>query len=290
LSAPDGGFDTGNSADSVAPTGTDNSSAESPVSNQQADNPAWNPVLEGMPEVFANRARPHLRQWDDNYRQRESELRELREKYSPYEQYLTVDPEAIQYGLGLVGRLQQDPMAVYTALTEHVRQLGLLQNDPSANGGQQKPDAVHLEDEDPRYTELERRQKEIDDRQAAFEQQLQEQAYNKQVESYESEINAAVGKLKEQFGNAVDEHDLLQRMLVQVQRGEELSAQRAFEEQKSFFQRMYANVSQQRSAPNVLAPGGQPAANTPQKDPKDMNESERKAYFKSLLDAANAGG
>lgn len=289
MSAPDGGFDTGNSADSVAPASTDTTSAESPVTNQQADNPAWNPVLEGMPEVFANRARPHLRQWDDNYRQRESELRELREQYSPYEQYLTVDPEAIQYGLGLVGRLQQDPMAVYTALTEHVRQLGLLQDDPSVNGGQ-NPDAVHLEDDDPRYTELERRQKEIDDRQAAFEQQLQEQAYNKQVESYESEINAAVGKLKEQFGNAVDEGDLLQRMLVQVQRGEELSAQRAFEEQKSFFQRMYANVSQQRSAPNVLAPGGQPAANTPQKDPKDMNESERKAYFKLLLDAANAGG
>lgn len=289
MSAPDGGFDTGNSAEPVGSTSTD-TSAESPVTNQQADNPAWNPVLEGMPEVFANRARPHLRQWDDNYRQRETELRELKEKYSPYEPYLTVDPEAIQYGLGLVGRLQQDPLAVYNALNEHVRQLGLLKDDQSANGNVPDPNAVNLEEEDPRYAELARRQKEIDDRQQAFEQQLQEQAYNKQVETYESEINTAVGQLKQQFGNAVDEHDLLQRMLVQVQRGEELSAQRAFEDQKAFFQRMYANVSQQRSAPNVLAPGGQPAANTPQKDPKDMNESERKAYFKQLLDAHNAAG
>lgn len=293
----DTGFTSGDS-------GNSNGSVESPVSQspstgmqqdtqqqQPADNPAWNPLLEAIPiPEFRDKAKPILRQWDDNYRQREAELNQLREQYEPYKSYVGVDPQAINYALGLLQQVQQNPVAVMEALQEHARQQGLLKDTPANQAPQ---DLSEDPNADPRFTELERRQQEIDQRTQEFEQWRQEQAYNASVSNYENEINEQVGEIRKQFGNAVDVQDLLQRMYMQLQRGEEFSAAAAFEEQRATYQRMYANLGQNgngRHAPNVLTPGGQPAPNMPQKDPKDMNESERKAYFKQLLDAANAGG
>lgn len=284
--------DSGGGADfSTSTDGSSNGSpVGSPVQNQpteQPDNPAWKPFLDELPEMFQNRARPHLRKWDENYRARETELKSIQEKYSPYERYVGVDPGAIHYALGLLNQVQTNPMAVYEALAEHVRQQGLLKDDTSAN---QDPDSQDL-NTDPRYAELERRQKQVEEQQQNFQKSLEEQAYNQQVASYEDAINQQVDQIRKQFGNAVDVQDLLQRMFLQIQRGEEFNALKAYEEQKGTFQRMYSSFSQGRPAPNVLSPGGQPAPNAPtNKAPKDMSEQERKEYFKYLLDAANAGG
>lgn len=265
-------------------------SAGSPVNQSQpvgGDNPAWQPFLNDLPDFFHEKAKGHFRKWDDNYRAKEAELKSLQEQYEPYKPYVGVDPGAIQYGLGLLNQIQNNPMAVYNALLEHVKQQGLLQDDTLDNSQDQS-----LENTDPRYAEIERRQKEIDDRQAAFEQTLQEQAYNQQVAGFEEQINKDVQAIVQKYGaQAVDPMDLLQRMLVQTYQGGNFDAEKAYEEQRATFQRMYANVNgNRRPAPNVLAPGGQPPPNGVQKSPKDMNEQERAAYFKQLLDAHNAGG
>lgn len=263
----------------------DASSLAATQQQTQADNPAWAPFLQDVPNMFHDKIRGHLRGYDDNYRKLETQYREAQERYKPYERYLSVDPGAIHYSLGLLQQIQQNPQAVYEALAEHLKQQGININ------GQANPqdDPVDIS-VDPKFAELDRRQREIDERQAAFDEFIAKQEEERLTAQYEQDINAQIQQIQKQFGNAVDVQDLLDRMLMQVHRGEELNAARAFEDQKTSFQRMYGNMQNTRQAPNVLSPNGTIAPSGSQKKPEDMNESERKAYFKQLLDAANAGG
>jgi len=265
-------------------------SSTSPVSTTQTPqeqplNPAWDPVLKDLPEYFHEKAKGHFRSWDDNYRKLETEHKGLQEKYSPYEQYLGVDPEAIKYGLGMLQRVQQEPMALYQALQEHVRQLGLLKEEQQ----QQDPNAERL-DEDPRYSEFEKRQSALEQQQSQIDQYIQQQAYNSQVATYEQDVDTQVKSVIDKYGQqAVDVEDLLQRMFVQSQRTGNYNAEAAYQEQIGTFKRLYEAQSKGRPAPNVLPTNGTPAPSG-EVNPKDMNEEQRKAYFKHLLDLANSGG
>jgi hypothetical protein len=238
-----------------------------------------------LPEYFHPKAKEHFSKWDENYNKLQSEHKSLTEKYAPYEPYLGVQPEAIQYALGLLNQVNTDPMKVYNALLEHVKSQGLLK-DPA---GQPDPLTENLE-EDPRYSDLDKRTQALDQRTQQFEEYLQQQAYNQQVATYEQEVDAQVQAVVSKYGAAVDTEDLMQRIFVQVQQGKPFDAEAAFNEQKAVFQRLYQKQGQtQRPAPNVIPTTGTPAPSGEVK-PEEMNEDQRKAYFKHLLDLANAGG
>jgi hypothetical protein len=285
---PTGVSDTGGVTDpgvsSTSPASTTETQEPQPL------NPAWEPVLKDLPEYFHEKAKGHFRTWDDNYRKLEAEKQSLTEKYSPYEQYLGVDPQALQYGLGMLQRVQQDPLALYNALQEHVRGLGLLQ-EQQQQPGQDPNESVDL-GEDPRLQEFERRQQQLDERQQQIDNYIQEQVYNQQVSGYEQDIDTQVQAVVQKYGQqTVDVPDLLQRMFIQTQQGGNFDAESAYQEQVSTFKRLYAaQQSNGRPAPNVLPVGGGTPAPSGEIKPEDMNEDQRKAYFKHLLDIANSGG
>jgi len=247
----------------------------------QADNPAWAPFLEGVPEVFHAPLKKQLRSWDDNYRGLETKYQELEGKYKPYEAYSGVDPQALGYGLNLLQQIQSDPMKVYQSLYNHLQQTGQLQD-------QQDPDEQGL-DKDPYLAQLEQQQYDLLQRQAQMDEYVQQQQYNQKVDTYQQQIDKQVQGLVDKFGPAVDVQDVLGRMFNQVNQGKQLDANAAFEEQKAVFQRMYQAQNQGRQAPNILPPSGSVAPTT-EKPVSKMNEEERQAHLVQMLKFVNSGG
>jgi flagellar biosynthesis chaperone FliJ len=281
--------------------GSEGSSGESssPVSpststdgggDQGGVNPAWEPFLSELPEYFRPKATPHLKKWDENYRNLETQHRELSEKYKPYEPYLGVDPANLGNAWNIYETINNDPKRVYEALTEHMKALGMLPNDTQQQQGNDgEPPENAFGQVDPKLTELERRQAELDSRQASMDEYVQQQVYERQVQTYEKDIDQQVQGLVNKYGAAVDVEDVLQRMFNQASAGKQLDAEAAFNDQKSTFQRLYKAQNGGRLSPQIIPPTGTPAASG-EKKPEDMNEEETKAYFKHLLDIANAGG
>lgn len=248
----------------------------------QPDNPAWAPFLEGIPELFHNKLRGHLRQWDDNYRGLESRYQELEGRYKPFEQYNGVDPQAIGYGLNMFNAMRTNPMELHRLLTDYVTQQGLLQ--PQTPG----PDSVDM-DKDPYIAELEQRQAQLDARQAKMDEFVQQQMYQQSVGNYQAQIDKQIQDLVAKYGEAVDVQSILALMFNQVNQGMPMDANAAFEESKSMFQRMYQRQNQGKPAPNIIPPTGT-IAPTAEKSVSQMSDEERQQYLVKMLQFANSGG
>jgi len=275
------GVTSGGTGEAFSPPSSP-SQQSAPQGTTQPDNPAWAPFLEGVPDLFHEKLKPRLREWDNNYRGLETRYKELEGKYSPYQAYEGVDPQFIGYGLNLYQQLQQDPMRVYQAVQQHVQQLGLLQ-------GQQTPgyeDEQRI-DKDPYLAQLEERQAALDQRQSRMDEYVQQQMYNQQVSTYQEQIDKQIQGLVDKFGAAVDVQDVLGRMFNQVNQGRNLDADAAFEEQKAVFQRMWQAQNQGRQAPNILPPTGS-IAPTSEKAVGQMNEEERQAHLVQMLKFVNS--
>lgn len=296
----DQGFDSTTTDPGGAESFQSNSPAEPigngsvPTDQGTSDNPAWTPALSGIPDVFHTPLKNHFRKWDDNYRGLETKYQELEGKYKVYEPYQGVDPQFLANGLSLLNMTNKEPLRVYEMLQQHLRQQGLLPGDAPANQGpSQTPEQQQWEnlEEDPRYTDLDQRTRALDERQKQIDEFIQQQEYQKQVSSYETQVDKQVQDVLKKYGeNTVDVDDLMQRMMHQVSTGKNFDAEKAFQEQKAFFQRMYQkSVQTGKPAPQILSPTGTPAPSG-EIDVSKMNEDQRKAYFKQLLDVANAGG
>jgi TolA-binding protein len=161
---------------------------------------------------------------------------------------------------------------------------------PGEEPGKPQDQGEFLEQqEDPKFKELDQRQRDLDARQAKMDEFIQKQQYQQQVSTYETQIDKQVQAVIGKYGDAVDVQDLMQRMLIQINSGQPFDAEAAFSEQKATFQRLYQKQASGRPAPNIIPTNGTPAPSGEVK-PENMNEDQRKAYFKHLLDVANSGG
>lgn len=294
MTYPDQGTDqnlSGGSEGSGEASGSEVSSSPvetiSPSGGESGVNPAWQPFLSDLPEYFHPKAQEHFKKWDDNYRNLETQHRELSEKYKPYEPYLGVDPANLNNAWSIFQTINDDPMRVYNLLAQHVKELGLLPPDAKPEAKPETPE--FMENEDPKYQELAERQRVLDERQAKMDEYVQQQTYNAQVQTYEQKIDEQVQGLVTKYGSAVDIQDVLGRMFNQASAGKQLDAEAAFQEQKATFQRLYKAQNGGRPAPTIIPTNGTPAPSGDKK-PEDMNEEETKAHFKHLWEIANAGG
>jgi len=249
-------------------------------------NPAWVSALDGVPEMFQKKITPHLREWDQNYSKTQAELKTLREQYEPYKPYVGTDPEVLRSAMGVLDAINTNPKDVYDRLTEYLQEQGLLE---APKVQKQEDEPRDLNEIEPWRRELEQKAARLEERQRAQDAYFEQQAYNQQVSDFQSEIDSQVQAVIGKYGEAVDIEDLLQRMKLQVDADEPFDAEKAFEQQKATFQRLYTAQSRQRPAPQIIPTTGTPAPSGDKK-PEDMNEVERKAYFKHLLDIANSGG
>jgi hypothetical protein len=289
-------FDNGSSYDNS--TSVDSGASTSPVDSSpittggnegqaQGDsfNPAWQPFLSDLPEFFHSKAKTHFKTWDENYNKLNTEYKGLQDKVKPYEPYFNVDPTNLQYAMNVYKAINSNPKQVHELLTKQLQEMGLLEGPTNSD------EQGEIEQQDPAYQEISERQRKLDERQEQIDQYIKQQEYNAEVSKQESLLDNQVKALISKYGeSAVDVEDLLQRMYVQSQQGQEWNAEAAFNEQKTTFQRLYQKqATTKRPAPNIIPTNGTPAP-TQEKKPEEMSEDERKAYFKQLLDLANAGG
>jgi hypothetical protein len=103
----------------------DDIAGNEPIVSGQDDttgiNPAWNEALSGIPEAFHQQLTPHFQKWDQSANSRIEELNGQLKNWEPYgaltEHGITMDQ--VTDGLRIMQELNQNPKAIYDALTEH---------------------------------------------------------------------------------------------------------------------------------------------------------------------------
>lgn len=91
-------------------TGDNNSE---PDNSGESRNPAWDPILNLIPEQLHSQVIPHLSKTDKH-------VQELQQRYAPYKGIIEqgVSPDAITNSLTLARAIQENPQAVYDEMRE----------------------------------------------------------------------------------------------------------------------------------------------------------------------------
>lgn len=91
----------------------DNSQEDNSSSNESGRNPAWDPILELIPEQLHEKVIPHLSKTDKH-------VQELQQKYAPYKSFVDngINPEALQASFELGQAISANPRAVYDQMRE----------------------------------------------------------------------------------------------------------------------------------------------------------------------------
>ncbi len=103
----------------------DNSSLDNGTSTDQDDsngqaqgnyNPAFQPLLNDVPQDLHDKIIPHLNKWDQNFQK-------VQQGYAPWKPILDmgVTPDTVQAGLNLVSMLENNPEALYKALVDYYK-------------------------------------------------------------------------------------------------------------------------------------------------------------------------
>lgn len=83
-----------------------------------AINPAWNDLLEVVPEDVHEQVIPHLQKWDKGVQERFTQVQSEWDQYKFLKEN-EISPEDTRIALGVLRAIQEDPESVYKALQEN---------------------------------------------------------------------------------------------------------------------------------------------------------------------------
>lgn len=273
-------------AEASEATPQENSPQEAPAEPQSGGNPVWAPLKEELGDFAFHKAQKYLSEWDAAANKR---ITEVNSKYEPWKQYADqgVTPEMVGQAFSSLQQIQQDPVAFYNQLAEHLRSQGLIQE--AAQAQAQADDAEEEDwDADPRDKQLaelrEQNERIMAWQEAQFAQQEQERLNERASVSLSKEMNDL-----QQATNL--SRDDLKVVLQRAHLYARADVQKSLRE-------VYDEVSGERSAlltrprPNDLAPrlpgvGGSAPTGNPAKRPEEFSRSETQAYMAELLRKAN---
>lgn len=231
---------------------------------QGQGNPAWNTLREHVPDEAWDNVQPILSDWDRGVQQRF-------EKYSPYNQYIEnkVDPETIDYGLGLMERLNSDEGAleVYNALAEHLRVQGLLDS-----GQEPEPVVSAATDENPYAAQLAAMEQKWEMLAEAFVQKQKSEEQLRLEEEQDMFLEAELARAHDQYGD-FDDREILMRL---VSSDGEMSIDDAVQDYFSFVE----NIRQRPAAPRIMGSSG----NFPTSEPVDPTKWSRDQVAQNSAD------
>lgn len=232
-------------------------------------NPAWNPLREHIPEDVWGNVQPILSDWDRGVQQR---FETLHNEYRPYEQYAKngVDPETIDYGLGIMEKLNTEDGAleVYKALEDHLRTSGLL------DAGQEVEDVAPVSTDNPYAAQFEDLQNKFDMlAQYALSQREQEQLALQQQEQ-DRLLEEELERAHAQYGD-FDDREILMRL---VASDGELTIDEAVNDYMAFVE----NIRQRPTPPRVLGSHGNFPAQEPV-DPRKWSNEETTTNMADIL-------
>lgn len=283
----DEGDNGGGDNETVDPLGVpDNVFEDNQQEQQQQDNevklnPAWNKVLEPLPQEFHKQIMPHLQEWDTNFAKVQSE-------YAPYKPLIEnkVPYEQIQKAFQFAALVNSNPRAVYDQLGQR---FGF-----NSGQGQQQVD----EDEDdeqqqqtvdasgqpfditkhPQFVELQnvvnQLQQGITQQQSAYQQQQEETRIQGEINN---EFQALEQKIQMKLPEDVKTEVIRRAIMIGDARGDgNYWIEEGYRDYANFVNKV-RNSRANNTAPDVLSGnGGVPSS---RKSQSQMTEDERVEYY-----------
>lgn len=235
----------------------------------QGLNPAWNSLLDHIPEDARGDVQPILQDWDKGVQQR---FDSLHDRYRPYDHIVSqgIDPSDIDYSLNLMRHINtnEGALEVYRALEQHLRENSLLdaieeQEAEEVDSGDSSAYARQIAELEKNFGMLAEYflNKDKEAEQAA------QEAYEDQL--LEQELEAARAK----YGD-FDEREVLMRLAA----NDDMSIDDAVQDYNAFLARH--NV---RQAPRVLGQGGGDFPAQPSIDPRKLDNRQTQDLVADII-------
>lgn len=267
------GPETGSPQGQTAP---DNSGQQGTGQNL---NPAWNELLGVIPEQLQPQVTPHLQKWDQNFQQQVSQVHS---QYEPWKPFIDggVQPQDVDFALGLMQAISTNPQEVMTALQEWMNgeeggEEGEYYDEQGQNYPPQSQDLDGLPDisQHPAYQELESAVQ-------TMAEILLGQREEEQSVQAEQELDQELNQLKEQYGEFDERY-----VLGLAMNDENISLEDAVKEFHSLQENILSGKRQ--PGPPVLGSGGaSPGSNL---DTSKMNPKDTRALVAQMLQQAQQG-
>lgn len=274
---------TGETQTDTTPQSSTDTSSGTPDSQGTGTNPAWNPLLETLPQSLHHLVIPHLKQWDKGVQDR---FAEINGRYEPYKDFVEnkVDPQVLAQALGLYQLMDTDPQKIFEAFIQQgftVPDAQQATEQVVSGQGQESGEETGFEDPSfdvTQHPEFQRMQK------------IVETMAQSQLSTMEQEQTAQVeADLDEQFAQAralAEQHSIPWReaSIARIMRDDEnMTALQALEIYVEELRDIASSV-QQPSAPVVLGGGGGVPSQQP--DTRQMTGEQRRAYIQQRLKQA----
>lgn len=235
-------------------------------------NPAWNSLLENVPEMLHDKIKPQLAEWDQNYQK-------SFDKYKPYDEFVGVDPGQLRASRQLMQALETDPMRVYENLRVHLEANGQLQ----AQQQEEVEDLSGDEDfqEDPRLVQMQQGLQRME--------QLWQQQENAKVQAeadnWMNNQQAQVTEALKAKGIDPDWNHILPVAAGLIQSG--VDPDKAMSQAVGGFEALVTKYrpSANNGAPLLMPPGSSSPSTAPV-NPATMDEKQRKSFAAQMLTQA----
>lgn len=228
----------------------------------EGGNPAWNDVLQYVPEDKRTEVVPKLQEWDNNYKQ-------VQESLTPWKQFVDsgVDPETAQIALNVLQTIETNPEAVYEAIG---KSLGISKQEAEelveevTEEGQANGSGITQE----QFEALAKQSN-------AMAQILLAKREEETLAQQEAELNKELATLKEKYGD-FPENEIVYRML-----HSDMSAEDALKDYAKFEENLFRS---RPVAPRVLSGGGM--IPQPKVDPVKLDDRGTRDHVAEMLKAA----
>jgi hypothetical protein len=233
--------------------------------------PAWQEILNAVPEQYHEALRPTLEKWDKGVQNR---FQSLHSKYEPIKQYADYSPEDLEVALNLKQAVEADPKAVWELLAQTYNfslEQGATEGEIAMNF-----DPDEFEGDPELYQQLQLTQQQLMEQQEALVALQQQQ----DLEKAEEELDAYMAYLHSEHGDFDD--DYVVTLLANGVDGDE-----AVNRYQQIVQRAGGTKPAPAAPPKVMSAGG----GVPSRaiDPKALSNSDTKDLVAQMLLQAQQG-
>jgi hypothetical protein len=247
-------------------------------------NPAWNDLLNEIPQSLHHIVTPHLTKWDQGVQQKFQQIQQQNSNYEPYKDFVDnkVDPQAIQQALAVMGMINEKPDQFYKEMQTFYKDDPRFAPDPNTSQGvpevdptqqqqnQQQQPQFNIET-DPRFQQMQQQQEII----ANF---LSSQVTQQQAQQEDAALDKEMKTLETKYGQYDEDYVL---GLAQSGIGLEQAVQRYKQVEAKF---RSSGVPGSNFPPVVSPNGGVPSTAI---DPKTLSRQDTKSLIASYLATQN---
>lgn len=256
--------------------GTDQGNQPAPDSTVPSVNPAWSELLGVVPEQLHSQITPHLSKWDNNF---QTKINEVHSQYEPWKPIIEqgATPDDVNYALGLLNALSENPQEVIKALTEWAGAESSTEQQGQFNQTQQQVDP----NEDPILSHPKVR--EMQQALETMAQVMLSQREQEQQAQADTELAEDLTSLREKYK---EQGDFDEEFVLTLAANSDKFDFNALENavQKYYEKRDQILSTKRQPGPPVLGSGGAIPAQMP--DMKKASDVERRQMIASMLTQA----